>query len=434
MSKVIQRFYHILEENSDAEAIDKIVCCQDVDVDFDIKEATKIIKILSKAKDGLKIKTSDSDFVAEYGPELNVVFPPSAVAEPQVEGAVDKNLEEKLNSQSLKIEEQSNIIAELKKENHLNVGSGNEVITLTMLNGEVVTFKKVEVPADKIEEITMVPKENGRRQEWLNEYNLDDLLKDYKAGIKQVHPGLGYGSLDSIIYVLDGSRRRKARIEYNREVDDHLRCPFVTYIPEDPDYVLSNSDALFISNTAKKQKELSSVERGLRYFELTTGVDAIPQADLALSEQISPSLVSELRKVVDIPNSWLNAFPDVYSITDSHIKKLCSIESNTPKEKHGEVEADLIALSDDLLSKECNIAKITTEIVKGIEYKYKVTSKKSSCTPEPLWSSGKSSITVENGREKSVIILSKLPANIREVLLEDISTLIKRKTEELSGN
>jgi len=437
MSKAIARFYHILDNFSDEDAVQIIVGFNGTD--FTLKEATKLITILGKAKKGIKVKTSETDFLSEYGAELNEIFPPSAVAvtantsdSESTESMI--RLKKELFETHSKLDDQVKLIAELKDRNSTNLASGREHITLTMKDSQVVTFTKVSVIPDKIESNTLVPSENGRRQEWLNEFNLSDLLGDFNNNIAQVHPGLGYGSLESSIYVLDGSRRRMARIIYNKEVEPGNRKPYDIYIPLDPDYVLSHENALFISGTAKKQKELSSVETGFRYYRLTHGEDAIEQKDLAIVEQVSPSLISELRRVADIPKAWLDAFPDIYKITDSHIKRLYKIAKTIPSNDHVLITKQLTDSAAVFLKYEANIAKITTELVKlseGILKESNRPKSESNLTPEQLWNYGKSQITLNAAQDSkgvSTLKLSKLPDALRGPMMDEIFEIIVKHT------
>lgn len=437
MSKAIARFFHIIDSFSDEEAIQTIVDFESTD--FNLKEATKLIMILGKAKKGVKIKTSETDFLSEYGAELNQIFPPANIAlitnttESETTESMIRLKKELFETHS-KLDDQALLITELRKKNNISLASGQEQITLTMKEGQVVTFTKVSVTPDKIESHTLVPSENGRRQEWLNEFNLSDLLEDFNNNIAQVHPGLGYGSLESSIYVLDGSRRRMARILYNKAVEPDNRKPYDIYIPLEPDYVLSHEDALFISGTAKKQKELSSVETGFRFYRLTHGEDAIEQKDLAIVEQVSPSLISELRRVVDIPKAWLDAFPDIYKITDSHIKRLYKIAKTIPSNDHVEITKQLTDSAAVFLKYEANIAKVTTELVKlseGILKKSTRPESDNTIKAEQLWHYGKSQITLSAAQDNkgiSTLKLSKLPDALRGPMMDEIFEIIAKHT------
>jgi len=442
MSKAISRFFHILDSHSQDEAIESIL--QNKDTDFNKKEATKLIVILDKANSGVKVKTSETDFLSEYGAELNQIFPPKSIkvntdkVEPEATESIAR-LKKELFDTNTKLDDQIKKNSTLMKKNVTSLTSGQEQILLTMKNGIEVPFVKVSVPADKIESLTAVPFENGRHQEWLNEFNLSDLLDDFNNNIAQVHPGLGYGSLETLINVLDGSRRRMARILYNNVVDYSDRKPYIIYVPLDPNYVVSQADAMFISGTAKKQKELSSVETGFRYHNLTQGEEGIEQKELAILEQVSPSLISELKRVVEIPKDWLGAFPDIYKITDSHIKRLYKIAKSIPESEHKAITEQLLGATKSFLRYERNIAKITTELVKMTEVLLK-----DSIKPEdeivlkthPLWNYGRSKITLTKAKDNKgtcTLKLAKLPDVLRDSLLDEISELIARRTTEYSS-
>ncbi len=443
MSKAIARFFHILDSHSKDQAIESIL--QHQDTDFNNKEATKLMTILAKATRGEKVKTSETDFLSEYGAELNQIFPPltASVNTSKVDTESTESiarLKKELFDTNTKLDDQVKKNALLIKKNTSSLASDQEKISLTMQDGTEVSFVKIEVPADKIESITKVPFENGRLQEWLNEFNLADLLEDFHNDIAQVHPGLGYGSLTTAINVLDGSRRRMARILFNNSVEANKRKPYNVYIPLDPTYVLSPVDAMFISGTAKKQKELSSVETGFRYHKLTQGEEGIEQKELATLEQVSPSLVSELKRVVDIPKEWLDAFPDIYKITDSHIKRLYKIAKSLPKDEHTAITSQLLTAKESLLKYERNIARITTELVKLTEGMLRSSvpvSKTTENKAQSLWSNGKSKITLSKANDSKgtcTLKLAKLPDALRESLVDEIAELIAKRTREFSSN
>jgi len=443
MSKAIARFFHILDSHSQDEAIESIL--RDESTDFNKKEATKLIVILAKASSGAKVKTSETDFLSEYGAELNQIFPPNNSngntnkVEPEATESIAR-LKKELFDTNSKLDEQIKKNSLLMKKNVTSLTSGQEQISLTMKNGTEIPFVKVSVPADEIESLTAVPFENGRLQEWLNEFNLADLLDDFNNDIAQVHPGLGYGSLETLINVLDGSRRRMARILYNGKVEPADRKPYKIYVPLDPSYVVSQADAMFISGTAKKQKELSSVETGFRYHNLTQGEEGIEQKELALLEQVSPSLVSELKRVVEIPKDWLDAFPDIYKITDSHIKRLYKIAKSMSGVEHEAITEQLLDSKKSFLKYERNIAKVTTELVKMTEGILKNSTKPISETAtkaQSLWSNGKSEITLSKAKDNKgtcTLKLAKLPDVLRDTLLVEISELIAKRTTEYSNN
>jgi len=435
MSKAIARFFHILDTFSNVEAIKKIE--EHSETDFNTKEATRLITVLGKAKSGTKVKTSDTDFLSEYGADLNQIFPPPDMTLKNSSVDIESSqstirLKKELFETQSKLELQTELVNDLKKKNNLNLGSGQEQITLTMKDGDTAVFTKVSIPPEDIESKTQVPVENGRHQEWLNEFNLSDILKDFKDNIPQLHPGLGYGSVEEGIYVLDGSRRRQGRILYNESVEVNNRKPYDIYIPADPSYILSAEDALFISATAKKQKELSSVERGLKYALLTTGEKAIPQQDLAKEEGVSPSLISELKRVVDIPKPWLDTFPDIYKITDNHIKRLYKIAKNTPNNRYDEMTNQLADMVGVLLKIETNPVKITTELVKLMESIYKKSIFKEERTdsePVSLWNNGKGEISLVSSQDSkgiSTLKLAQIPDEMREPMMAEIIEVIKR--------
>lgn len=419
---MFEQFHHIIEQHTDTAIIAKFV-----DDNYSQSEAEKVIRILKKAKGGTKVKVGEQDYIIEVGSDLNIFFPPPAIE--------TKSTVQKVNTvESLKeiLNDQSQIIQELRSNNRDNLNNKADSITLTMMNGEQVPFVKTLFPADTLESMLSIPEVNGRHQEWLNKFNLSDILEDFLNGIPQVHPALGYGSIEKGGNVLDGSRRLKSRILANKVVEPKLREPFSIYLPVDPNYVLSTANALFISKVAKKQKQLSSVERGFQYYDLTTGSDAIEQQDLAVIEQVDPSVITHLRRVAELPREWLDALPDVYMVKDSHIKTLYKLFKDVSATEHDRIAELIIMESDRLLEIESNIAKLTTALINFVvKSASDVASETASTNGKPkailLLVKGRTKITIAEAADSegvTILKMAKVPNEHRSILIEKISALI----------
>jgi ParB family chromosome partitioning protein len=184
-----------------------------------------------------------------------------------------------------------------------------QVIELAVAGEEKVQFELVRIPADQVEEQTLVFAENAREQSFLNEHALSDVLVTLKERGQQ-YPAVGRRCEDGKIEVLDGSRRRMSCILAQKE--------FLIYVGEN----ISGNHAKFLSDVANAHKPLSLFEKGKEMLAKLESGEAEDQKALAKMFQCSEALVSGALKAADLPLELLQAYPNVADLGRPTIVKL----------------------------------------------------------------------------------------------------------------
>ncbi|MGF1752663.1 ParB/RepB/Spo0J family partition protein [Vibrio makurazakiensis] len=184
-----------------------------------------------------------------------------------------------------------------------------QVIELSVAGEELVSFELVRIPADQIENKTIVFADNAREQSFLNEHALSDVLTTLRDRGQQ-YPAVGRKGINGKIEVLDGSRRRMSCILAEKE--------FLIYVAEG----INTEHAKFLSDVANAHKPLSLFEKGKEMQAKLESGEAEDQKALAKMFQCSEALVSGALKAADLPLELLQAYPNVSDLGRPTIVKL----------------------------------------------------------------------------------------------------------------
>lgn len=231
-----------------------------------------------------------------------------------------------------------------------------QVIELAVAGENKVQFELVRIPAESIEEQTVVFADNAREQSFLNEHALSDVLVTLRERGQQ-YPAVGRKREDGKIEVLDGSRRRMSCLLAEKE--------FLIYVGEN----ISAEHAKFLSDVANAHKPLSLYEKGKEMLAKLESGEAADQKALAKMFQCSEALVSGALKAADLPLELLQAYPNVADLGRPTIVKL-------HKQFNGLDDEQRAQLLDKCRSKEGfvwqrsesqGVARITKEVSETIE-------------------------------------------------------------------
>lgn len=199
-----------------------------------------------------------------------------------------------------------------------------QVIELAVAGEETVQFELVRIPADQVQEKTVVFSDNAREQSFLNEHALSDVLITLRERGQQ-YPAVGRKRQDGKIEVLDGSRRRMSCILAEKE--------FLVYVGEN----ISGEHAKFLSDVANAHKPLSLFEKGKEMQAKLNSGEAEDQRALAKMFQCSEALVSGALKAADLPLELLQAYPNVADLGRPTIVKLHKQFSGLDEEKRAQL-------------------------------------------------------------------------------------------------
>ncbi|MCL9781675.1 ParB/RepB/Spo0J family partition protein [Vibrio sp. S4M6] len=184
-----------------------------------------------------------------------------------------------------------------------------QVIELDVAGEQTVSFELFRIPADQIEQRTLVFSQNAREQSFLNEHALSDVLVTLKVRGQQ-YPAVGRKTEDGKIEVLDGSRRRMSCIIAQQD--------FLIYVADD----INTNHAKFLSDVANAHKPLSLYEKGKEMQAKLDSGEAEDQKALAKIFQCSEALVSGALKAASLPLPLLQAYPNVGDLGRPTIVKL----------------------------------------------------------------------------------------------------------------
>ncbi|MDR9831280.1 ParB/RepB/Spo0J family partition protein [Vibrio sp. FNV 38] len=184
-----------------------------------------------------------------------------------------------------------------------------QIIELSVAGEELISFELMRIPADQVEEQTVVFADNAREQSFLNEHALSDVLTTLRERGQQ-YPAVGRRDESGKIEVLDGSRRRMSCILAKKE--------FLVYVAEG----INEQHAKFLSDVANAHKPLSLYEKGKEMQAKLQSGEAEDQKALAKIFQCSEALVSGALKAADLPLELLQAYPNVAELGRPTIVKL----------------------------------------------------------------------------------------------------------------
>jgi ParB/RepB/Spo0J family partition protein len=190
------------------------------------------------------------------------------------------------------------------------LSSGNSQITLQIAGNQSAEFSLVTVPTNDINSKTKVVPTNARLQKNLNKISLSDIL-DTLALNGQQFPAIGFYDDDGLLWILDGSRRRRSC-----ELTGH---DFLVYATEN---ILDHDDQKYLTRVASVQKPLSLFERGLIYSEMIRNGVYVNDQELADKEGISKSTVSIARSACELRSSIISHIPDISGLGRPSINKL----------------------------------------------------------------------------------------------------------------
>lgn len=231
-----------------------------------------------------------------------------------------------------------------------------QVIELSVAGEELISFELVRIPADCVEEQTVVFADNAREQSFLNEHALSDVLTTLRERGQQ-YPAVGRRNADGLIEVLDGSRRRMSCILAEKE--------FLVYVAEG----INEQHAKFLSDVANAHKPLSLYEKGKEMLAKLESGEAEDQKALAKIFQCSEALVSGALKAADLPLELLQAYPNVAELGRPTIVKLHKQYNELTKEQQTEL-VDKCHLDGTLVwqrSDAQGVARLTKEVSETIE-------------------------------------------------------------------
>lgn len=231
-----------------------------------------------------------------------------------------------------------------------------QIIELAVAGEEKVQFELIRIPADQVNEQTVVFAENAREQAFLNEHALSDVLVTLKERGQQ-YPAVGRKREDGKIEVLDGSRRRMSCILAGQE--------FLIYVGEN----ISSEHAKFLSDVANAHKPLSLYEKGKEMLAKLEKGEAEDQKSLAKMFQCSEALVSGALKAADLPLELLQAYPNVAELGRPTIVKLHKQFNGLEHEQQSKL-LDKCRSKDGFVwqrSQSQGVARITKEVTETIE-------------------------------------------------------------------
>ncbi|PMH43103.1 chromosome partitioning protein ParB [Vibrio sp. 10N.286.49.B3] len=205
-----------------------------------------------------------------------------------------------------------------------------QVIELAVAGEDLVSFELVKIPANQVEDKTLVFAQNAREQSFLNEHALADVLVTLRERGQQ-YPAVGRKTQDGKIEVLDGSRRRMSCILAEKD--------FLIYVADN----INSEHAKFLSDVANAHKPLSLYEKGKEMQAKLDSSEAVDQKSLAKMFQCSEALVSGALKAAALPLELLQAYPNVSDLGRPTIVKL-----------HKQFN-ELDKANQDQLIKKCNV-------------------------------------------------------------------------------
>ncbi|MGN2715661.1 ParB N-terminal domain-containing protein [Aliivibrio fischeri] len=333
----------------------------------------------------------------------------------QVPSSVGQAHSRELNLDELSKQFQNEELEELEpitldKELAKVVSENSTGLTITY-HGEETHFNYIEIESQDIEVRTQVAPENGRIQEWLTPYSLNKLADSIRSR-GMIKPALGY--LDNgIIYVIDGSSRRKACIFADK--------PFRILVSE------RRFDSSFISelsSEANEHREPSLYERGLLWSEQINKGES--QAQFAKRIKVNAALVSTGLKACQINRDIIDLFPSPPDIGRTTLTKLDKLLPQVKEEAIlidllREMTGELVFNSEDPLQRNSLFLDSLTKIVDDIK------------DTKPKEDKFKVNSHFGNGDRKGSFTVSKsgaLNAKITRPSKKDIEELIKLLEKE----
>ncbi len=186
--------------------------------------------------------------------------------------------------------------------------TGVEVLTI-IYEGTTYKFARRVVPHGDIETQTKVDPRNERQQHWLKPISLGRLARTIKRR-GQIFPALCYRDKKGVIWVIDGSRRRKACILGGSD--------FIAYVcdSEFPAELVS-----LLSSEANEHQAPSLIERGISWLQ-EMDRDALEQKDIASKYKLNAATVSIGVKGAKLPRDIVDLFPSPSGIGRDMITKL----------------------------------------------------------------------------------------------------------------
>lgn len=159
--------------------------------------------------------------------------------------------------------------------------------------GKPVKFTLQVIPAERVEQKTMVWGQNERLQELLNESTLDDLIPTFTANGQQF-PAFGR-EVNGVIEVADGSRRRMAAILTQRE--------YRVWVGDMDDRQMAS-----LSEVGNDYRPTSAYERGKRYKRLIDGLYAGNVKAMAECEKLQRRVVIRCMATAELPVEIIKLF------------------------------------------------------------------------------------------------------------------------------
>ena len=185
-------------------------------------------------------------------------------------------------------------------------------------SGAEARFALTKILHDDIEAQTYVDAAvNGRDQAFLTPESVSDISRTIK--LQQFFPAIGR-EVDGRIEVLDGSRRRAARL-YNG-------TPFEVLVTKNE---LSLSDARQLAIDIQTAKEHTLRELGKRLMVMYP--ESMNQSEIARAEGLSAAKISRAFQAASVPDELIGLFPSVSDLSINDYQTLLDIAEKVEARK-----------------------------------------------------------------------------------------------------
>jgi|GEM_PF-5004086 len=175
--------------------------------------------------------------------------------------------------------------------------------------GKIINFELLKFEGDSIINDTFVYEKNDRAQDLLDEHSLAPLINSIKTS-NQISPAVGR-RVDGKICVIYGSCRRMGTYYANKT--------FSILVSDN----ISDEEALLITKAENISTEISLIERGRKWLELSKDNHTTREISKEFEDgKVSHTLIAEGIKGAKLPLELIQLYPSVSIIGKSTINKL----------------------------------------------------------------------------------------------------------------
>ena len=295
--------------------------------------------------------------------------------------------------------------------------------------GKTYSCQRMVIPHDQIEELTIVDSNNERKQEWLSEFGLRQLISSIKnskpnpktGNIQHDTPIIAYRRKDGKIVVLDGSCRRFSCIAAGADmVGDVI----------DEDLTEENKLCFEISSNFNINKPISWFEKGYKYNTYLAENDAT-EHDIAEYFKDHQSNVNTALRAIQLPNGWINALPYPTEISRSGLQFMLKLQKaidNAPQSvKPYNSESVMVSISEEIKTdKDMPDSKKNQAYLEAIESEFKSVMANKKTKPEFQELGDKCRVRVTSARNKYKIELEDTDDAKGQELLAELTLLLKK--------